>query len=101
MSDRIEQTKALASEARMKILEWLKTPQRHFKHQVSGDPAEIGVCVTLIADKLAISQPTASRHLELLRRAGFVKVRRIGRWSYFSRHEAGLSDYRSWLGDHL
>lgn len=101
MVDRIEQTKALASEARIKVLAWLKAPRRHFRHQQTGDPAEIGVCVTLIADKLDMSQPTVSRHLELLRRAGFVEVRREGRWSFFSRREAGLADYRRWLHDDL
>lgn len=101
MDDRIEQTKALASDARMAVLDWLKEPQRHFGHQQTGDPAEIGVCVTLITEKLGMSQPTVSRHLELLRRAGFVAVNRIGRWSFFSRDEAGLSDYRRWLHDNL
>ena len=101
MTDRVEQSKALASEARLKVLGWLKEPARHFRHQQSGAPAEIGVCVTLIAAKLGISQPTASRHLELLRRAGFVGVSRIGRWSYFARDDAGLDDYRRWLRDAL
>lgn len=101
MVDRTEQTKALASDARMAILEWLKQPRRHFSHQETGDPAEIGVCVTLIADKLNMSQPTVSRHLELLRRAGFVAVNRVGRWSFFSRNKSGLADYRSWLHDNL
>ncbi len=101
MTDRIEQAKALGSEARMAILDWLKEPRRHFSHQVSGDPAKIGVCVTLLTDKLNMSQPTVSRHLELLRRAGFVKVQRIGRWSYFSRNETGLADYGRWVHDNL
>ncbi|HIC81142.1 MAG TPA: ArsR family transcriptional regulator [Kiloniellaceae bacterium] len=101
MSERIEQSKALASDARMQILGWLKDPRLHFAHQKTGDPAEIGVCVTLIADKLGMSQPTVSRHLELLRRADFVAVNRIGRWSYFSRSERGLADYRGWLNDTL
>ena len=101
MADRIEQAKALASETRMAILDWLKAPRRHFGHQETGDPAEIGVCVTLIAAKAQMSQPTVSRHLELLRRAGFLEVRRIGRWSFFSRRESGLADYRNWLHDHL
>ena len=74
MVDRIEQSKALASETRMQILDWLKQPSCWFGHQETGDPDEIGVCVTLIADKLNMSQPTVSRHLELLRRAGFVEV---------------------------
>ena len=101
MTDRIEQAKALASETRMTILEWLKRPRRHFRHQVTGDPTKIGVCVTLIAAKLEMSQPTVSRHLELLRRAGFLQVTRIGRWSFFSRDEAGLKGYGRWLNDNL
>ncbi|MEO1090030.1 MAG: metalloregulator ArsR/SmtB family transcription factor [Pseudomonadota bacterium] len=101
MPDRTEQTKALASDVRMQILEWLKRPRDHFGHQLSGDAGEIGVCVTLFAAKLEMSQPTVSRHLELLRRAGFVRVRRMGRWSHFARDEDGLRDYRSWLSDNL
>ena len=101
MADRIEQAKALASEPRMTILEWLKDSRRHFNHQVTGDPAKIGVCVTLIAEKLEMSQPTTSRHLELLRRAGFVKAKRLGKWSFFSRCEEGLIDYRRWLNENL
>ncbi len=101
MRDRTEQAKAVASGSRMAILQWLKEPRRHFAHQVTGDPVEIGVCVTLIAEKLDMSQPTVSRHLELLRRAGFVEVQKLGRWSFFSRNEAALADYRKWLHDNL
>lgn len=101
MTDRIEQAKALASDARMNILAWLKEPDRHFAHQVTGDPAEIGVCVTLIAEKLEMAQPTASRHLDLLRRAGFLTVRRIGQWAFFSRNEDGLAEYGRWIRDSL
>ncbi|MEQ8396587.1 metalloregulator ArsR/SmtB family transcription factor [Thalassobaculum sp.] len=101
MTDRIEQTKALASVPRMKVLEWLKEPRRHFIHQESGDPETIGVCVTLIAAKLDMSQPTVSRHLEILRRAGFVTVRRIGQWSYYTRSAMGISEYGDWINDNL
>ncbi len=73
----------------------------NFAEQVTGDPAEIGVCVTLITGKLGMSQPTVSRHLELLRRAGFLTVQRIGKWSFYKRDEETLSDYRSWLNDAL
>lgn len=101
MASRADQSKALASDARLKILQWLRAPGAHFAEQRSGDPARIGVCVTLIAERLGMSQPTISRHLEILHRAGFARVRRIGRWSFFSRDEAGIDDYRRWLGDAL
>jgi len=101
MSDPVEQSKALASETRMKILDWLKRPSRLFSHQQTGDPDAIGVCVTLIAEKLNMSQPTVSRHLEILRRADFVEVNRIGRWSFFSRNSKGIEAYGKWLNDNL
>lgn len=101
MTDRLSQSKALANEHRLAILDWLKDPRKHFGHQESGDPGEIGVCVTLFVEKLEMSQPTVSRHLELLQRAGFLRVRRVGRWSYFSRDEDALAGYRRWLNDTL
>ncbi len=41
-------------------------------------------CVGDIADVLRVEQPTASRHLAYLRRAGLVVVRKAGLWSYYS-----------------
>ncbi|WP_206518654.1 ArsR/SmtB family transcription factor [Stakelama tenebrarum] len=101
MVDRLEQSKALAGEARLAILGWLAESDRHFGHQATGAPSEIGVCVTLIAEKLEMAQPTVSRHLELLRRAGFLSVNKIGRWSYFRRNEAAIEDYKRWIDEHL
>lgn len=94
---REEQAKALASIVRMQILHWLKTPDMNFSDQTTGDPVRIGVCVTLITAKLEMSQPTVSRHLELLKRAGFLTVQRIGKWSYYRRNEKALNEYRRWL----
>lgn len=101
MTDRLEQSKALASDARLAILRWLAEPDAHFSHQVTGKPSEIGVCVTLLTDKLGMSQPTVSRHLELLRRAGFLSVDKIGRWSFFRRNEAAVKDFKAWMNEHL
>jgi ArsR family transcriptional regulator len=41
-------------------------------------------CVGDIADILRVEQPSASRHLAYLRRAGLVAVRKAGLWSYYS-----------------
>lgn len=101
MPDRLEQSKALASEARYAILEWLTDPDAIFPHQVTGKPSEIGVCVTLLTEKLGMAQPTVSRHLELLRRAGFVTADKIGRWSFYRRDEAAIADYKEWIHDNL
>ncbi|MEM8798192.1 MAG: metalloregulator ArsR/SmtB family transcription factor [Pseudomonadota bacterium] len=101
MTERLNQSKALASDARLMILSWLSEPDRHFAHQVTGTPSEIGVCVTLITEKLGMAQPTVSRHLEILSRAGLLEVNRIGRWSFFKRNESAISDYKAWINEHL
>ncbi len=101
MDDRIDQYKALASDARISILEWLADPDAHFSHQITGKPSEIGVCVTLLTEKLNMAQPTVSRHLELLRRAGFLTANKIGRWSFFQRDEAAISEFKGWINEHL
>jgi ArsR family transcriptional regulator len=41
-------------------------------------------CVGNIVEILGIEQPSASRHLAYLRRAGLVSVRRAGLWCYYS-----------------
>jgi ArsR family transcriptional regulator, arsenate/arsenite/antimonite-responsive transcriptional repressor len=41
------------------------------------------VCVCDIHESLGISQPKASRHLGLLRRAGLVETRREGLWVHY------------------
>jgi ArsR family transcriptional regulator len=41
-------------------------------------------CVGDIAEVLRVEQPSASRHLAYLRRAGLVVVRKAGLWSYYS-----------------
>jgi len=101
MTNRLEQSKAIANGARLSILEWLVDPDAHFSHQVTGTPSEIGVCVSLLAAKLNMAQPTVSRHLELLHRAGFLTLYKLGRWSFFSRDEAAISEYKAWINEHL
>ena len=61
--------KALADPTRVRILSLLAGGQ---------------VCVCHIHDALAIPQPTASRHLARLRRAGLVDSRREGTWMYYT-----------------
>ena len=54
--------------------------------------------MTLIAEALAVSQPTASRHLDILRQARFITVQRHVKWSYCKRDEAAIRGYLDWLG---
>jgi DNA-binding transcriptional ArsR family regulator len=82
--------RALASERRLQILEWLKQPRKHFPPQVDGDLEKDGVCGLLIANKLNVSQPTASEHLKILSQAGFLRPKRIKQWTFYKRDESAI-----------
>jgi ArsR family transcriptional regulator len=41
------------------------------------------LCVCHIVDVLGVPQPKASRHLAYLRKAGLVRARKQGQWSYY------------------
>jgi ArsR family transcriptional regulator len=60
--------KALADKTRLRILALLGNNE---------------VCVCHIHDSLEVPQPTVSRHLAYLRRAGLVDVRRDGVWMHY------------------
>ena len=82
--------KALASEPRRRILLWLKDPTAHFPPQRDGDLVKDGVCGLLIAQKLRVSQPTASDHLNLLVQAGLLRPKRIKQWTFYRRDERAI-----------
>ena len=82
--------RALANDRRLLILEWLKQPRAHFPPQKDGDLVKDGVCGLNIAEKLGVSQPTASEHLRILVQAGFLKPRRIKQWTFYKRDEAAI-----------
>ena len=82
--------RALANDKRLLILEWLKRPTRHFPPQRDGDLVKDGVCGLFIAQKLKITQPTASEHLNVLVSAGLIRPKRIRQWTFYKRDEAAL-----------
>src|SRR5436190_21115731 len=83
--------RALASDRRLLILEWLKHPKAHFGEQLDGDLVHDGVCGVLIAEKLGVSQPTVSEHLKILSQAGLLSSRRIKQWIFYKRDEARIA----------
>jgi len=82
--------KALASDRRRQVLLWLKDPRAHFPPQRDGDLVKDGVCGLLIAQKLRVSQPTASDHLNLLVHAGLLCPKRIKQWTFYRRDEKAI-----------
>src|SRR5580658_9664692 len=93
--------KALANERRLRILEWLKDPRAHFPPQVDGDLVKDGVCGLLIAQKLGVSQPTASVHLKMMTAAGLLTSRRIRQWTFYKRDERALRALKSAISKSL
>jgi DNA-binding transcriptional ArsR family regulator len=86
--------RALASERRLQILEWLKDPEAHFPPQVDGDLVKDGVCGLFIAEKLGLSQPTVSEHLRVLVQAGLLRPKRIKQWTFYRRDEARIRELK-------
>ena len=83
--------KALASDKRLKILDWLKDVQANFPPQEHGDPVTEGACNLFIVEKLGVSQPTGSRHLKVLVDAGLVVATRRKGWTYYRRDEDAIA----------
>ena len=88
----LDALRALSNDRRLLILDWLKDPLVHFPSQRDGDLEEDGVCGLSIADKLGVSQPTASAHLKILLQAGLVQARRIKQWTFYRRDEARIAE---------
>lgn len=93
--------RALASERRLQILEWLKQPIREFPAQLDGDLVRDGVCGLSIANKLGVSQPTASEHLRILSQAGLIEGKRIKQWTFYKRNKKGLKEIRQLISARL
>jgi DNA-binding transcriptional ArsR family regulator len=93
--------RALSSEKRVLILQWLKDPVKHFRPQKDGDLVGDGVCGVLIAEKLGVSQPTASEHLRILSDARLLKSKKIKQWIFYKRDGDGIRQARRSLTEVL
>lgn len=90
----VDALKALGNDRRLQILEWLKDPRAHFREQVDGDLVDDGVCGLLIAEKLAVSQPTLSEHMRILVQADLVTAKRIKQWTFYRRNEPAIASLK-------
>ena len=97
----VDQLKALSSERRLQILEWLKDPVRHFPAQVDGDLVKDGVCALFLADKLGITQATLSEHMRVLVQADLVQAKRIKQWTFYRRDDERIDSLKAGLARDL
>jgi len=91
----VDALKALGNERRLQILDWLKDPRAHFSEQIDGDLVDDGVCGLLIAEKLAVSQPTLSEHMRILVQAELVIPKRIKQWTFYRRNEPRIAQVKA------
>jgi len=99
--DIVEISKVLSNDTRVRILGWLKEPERNFPPHVDIDGFEDGVCVGYIQDKTGLSQSTISTYLTSMQRVGLVIPKRHGRWTYYKRNEEVISTYINTLTQEL
>lgn len=88
-----EQIKALSNPYRLQILEWLKAPKDHFPEQEDADLVKEGVCVGFLTEKVGLSQPTVTSHMQKLAKAGFVTSKKIKNWVYYRRDSACINAF--------
>jgi DNA-binding transcriptional ArsR family regulator len=79
----IEQIKALANPHRLRMLEWLMEPEKHFPQQRDADLVKDGVCVGFLTDKSELTQPTVTSHMQKLAQAKLVTSKKIKNWVYY------------------
>jgi ArsR family transcriptional regulator len=100
MTAKVEETielqlKALADPARRRIVELLRSKGCCSCDLISA--ADPGLCVCDLESNLDLSQPTITHHVQVLRDAGLISTRKIGRWVYCSRNEEALDALGEWL----
>jgi len=84
MKEVVKTFKSLSDETRIRILNLLLARE---------------CCVCEVMQVLNISQTRASRNLNVLYDAGFLKLRREGLWAYYSIDKTDLEDYLSLVLD--
>jgi DNA-binding transcriptional ArsR family regulator len=68
--------------------------RRHILELIGGDERS----VTEIADALELAQPSVSKHLQVLRDVGLVRVRRDGRRTLYRLNAETLRTIHEWSG---
>lgn len=84
--------KALSNDKRLKILEWLKDPKKHFPSSVR-DVNKDGVCVGLIEQKVGLSQSTVSQYLLQLQQAELITMERCGQWTFCKINKKFIKEF--------
>ncbi|MER6628181.1 helix-turn-helix transcriptional regulator [Streptomyces sp. NPDC000987] len=93
--------RALANDARLDIMRWLKDPAAHFNPQSVGSFEVEGVCASTIQERSGLAQPTVSAHLKTLYQAGLVVRTKVGAWQFYKRDEQAVQRLLAALAEEL
>ncbi|WP_196895049.1 ArsR/SmtB family transcription factor [Aureivirga marina] len=91
--DIIEINKVLSNEIRLRILQMLKEPEKHFPPHEDLGHFDDGVCVQYIRKKVGLSQSTISHYLSMMHKVDLVVPTRHGKWTYYKRKEETVQEY--------
>lgn len=75
--------KALGDSNRLQIIQMLSDGEK---------------CACKLLEKFDITQPTLSHHMKILCECALVKVRKEGKWSYYSLNCETLSMFKTFIG---
>ena len=80
----LQLAKALSDETRLRVVRALRQGE---------------LCVCELCDTLGVTQSTLSTHLQIIRDAGLVTVRRKGKWNYYALAPASARLLKRFLSD--
>lgn len=81
-----------------RVFEALGDPlRRHLLELLSAGEQPVGVLVTAVRSRTAVTQPAVSHHLKVLLAAGLVKVRAEGQRRLYAIDDEGVAAARTWL----
>jgi DNA-binding transcriptional ArsR family regulator len=83
---------AIADPTRRRILGALK--ERGVEVKGSADKGAQGACLCGgdIEERIRLSQPTVSHHMNILSKAGLVEVTKQGQWRWYRRNEKAIRE---------
>lgn len=76
--------KCLSDSSRLQILNYL------------GDGE---LCACELLEFLHISQSTLSYHMKIMLQCGLIKVRQVGKWSYYRINKEDFLDFKDYIDD--
>ena len=87
--------KALSSESRLLLLDWLREPERHFQNRLQWPRRRKVVATKNIQQKWNVGNLTTMKHIGILKAAGLITVERHNRLQWISRNTAGIAAART------